>query len=77
LFCLFAAGLALLALRKAHADTRLIDKGETIFTLAQYMGIVSGLLGLFLTFLADGRQIPVASPAFCVPFTCFSSFPTG
>ncbi len=59
LFCLLAVGLAIFASRKPHGASPL-DRGAPIFMLAQYMGIVSGFLGLFLTILLTGRKIPVA-----------------
>ncbi len=76
LFCLLVIGLALFAFRRPHADTAL-DKGAPIFTLAQYMGIVSGFLGLFLTLSLMGRQIPVGRLWICVPFYLLFLVPYG
>jgi len=75
-FCFLVIGLAVFAFRKPHAGTDL-DKGGPIFTLAQFMGIVSGLLGLFLTFSLVGRQVPAGRLWFYVPFYLLFLFPYG
>jgi hypothetical protein len=65
--CLLVIGVAVLALRKGLGGPAL-DKGASVFTLAQYMGIVSGLLGLLLTFGLIGRQVPIGRLWIYAPF---------
>ena len=75
-FCLLVIGLTLFALRKPHAEAAL-DKGGPIFTLAQFMGILSGFLGLFLTFSLMARQVPTGRLWVYAPFYLMFLFPYG
>ena len=76
LFCLLVIVVAVLALKKA-VDGPALDRGASVFTLAQYMGVVSGLLGLFLTFSLIARQVPVERLWFHVPFFMLFLAPYG
>ena len=76
LFCLLVIALAVLALKKAVGGPAL-DRGASVFTLAQYMGVVSGLLGLLLTFALIARQVPIARLWFHVPFYLLFLAPYG
>ena len=65
--CLLVMGLAMVALRKPNAATAL-DRGAPLVTVAQYMGLASGLLGLFLTLSLAFSRRPVGRIWFFVPF---------
>lgn len=57
------------------AEDELVD--EKIFTIAQFMGILSGIMGLFLTFSLVGNNIPPNKLWIYIPFYILFLIPYG
>ncbi len=74
--CLVVMVLAIVALRKPSADAAM-DRGAPLFTVAQYMGLASGLLGIFLTLSLALTRRSVGRVWFFVPFYLLFLVPYG
>ena len=65
-----------LKLSQENSDKKsLLD--EKIFIVAQIMGIISGIMGLFLTFALFGQQIPLKKIWVYIPFYILFLIPYG
>lgn len=69
IFCIVMMAAAYRAIVQAPSSAEAPPlKDERVFTLAQVMGIVSGLMGLFLTFAVIGRGTPSERFWIYIPF---------
>jgi hypothetical protein len=69
LFCIVMMAAAYRAILQAPSPANAPTlKDERVFTLAQVMGIVSGVMGLFLTFAVMGRGTPPGRFWIFIPF---------
>jgi len=76
----FAAIMMLVVFRTYRAVPEMreeVIRDEKVFLLAQYMGAVSGLSGLYLTVSLIGRSVPVDRFWIYLPFYALLLFPYG